>query len=225
MLSLTKQILIPIGSFLLLTIMSAYAQGFSVRGATTVNFGTGNVSVSAEAEYAFKLSSEWKIGIKSTFSLDPISDNDIVLIVPNLFTNFETTLYDWDGKPFDTTAKLELGLGVLPRIFPRLLLSGEAQQKTLLAVGVSGFALATASFDFVVTNRAEIGLSIRTGAVIVPFVPYLTGGVTYDLYPGTGSFTLALGSLIYFTPESFVGLEVGFNPGGFVRVFFQIGAT
>jgi hypothetical protein len=154
-------------------------------------------------------------------SLQAIPVSNVVLIVPNGFLEYRQGLLQDGPTVLSAYGKLELGIGELPRFFPRAVLTAGAEGRMPLADGVDGFVQSSLYFDFIVTNRARLGVTGRVGAILIPFVPYLGAEVYYDFYPATGVPKVYLGSLMYLSPQLFLGLEGGFDPGLFVRLVFQ----
>lgn len=195
---------------------SALALGFSVRGALRYD---GAFGLEGELEYADRLDETLTWGVRASLQAIPLSD--VVLIVPNGFLEYRQGLIQDGPTALSGYGKLELGIGELPQFFPRAVLSAGVEGRMPLMDGLDGFAQSGAYFDFIVTNRARLGVTGRVGAILIPFVPYLGAEYYYDFYPQTGVPKVYLGSLMYLSPQFFWGLEGGFDPSAFVRVLFQ----
>lgn len=195
---------------------SALALGFSVRGAL---WYFGQFGLEAELEYADKLDQNLTWGVRASFQGLPLSSP--VLIVPNGFIEYRQTLLQDAGTSLSGYGKLELGIGEVPQFFPRAVVTAGADGRMPVSDGADGFAQGSTYFDFIPTNRARLGVAGRVGAIIIPFVPYVGAEYYYDLIPKTSVPKVYAGSLLYLSPQFFVGLEGGFNPGGFVRLLFQ----
>jgi len=195
---------------------SALALGFSVRGAL---WYFGAFGLEAEAEYADKLDQNLTWGVRASFQGLPLSSP--VLIVPNGFIEYRQNLLQDVNTTLSGYGKLEMGIGLVPQFFPRAVLTAGADGRTPVAEGIDGFAQTSTYFDFIPTNRVRLGVTGRVGAVLIPFIPYLGAEYYYDFIPKTSVPKVYAGSLMYLSPQIFVGLEGGFNPGGFVRLLFQ----
>lgn len=195
---------------------SAFALGFSVRGAL---WYFGQVGLEAEAEYADQLDQHLTWGVRASFQGLPLSSP--VLIIPNGFLEYRQNLFQDTGTTLSGYGKLELGIGEVPQFFPRAVLTAGADGRMPLTEGIDGFAQASTYFDFIVTNRARLGVTGRVGAIIIPFVPYVGAEYYYDFYPQASVPKVYAGSLLYLSRQFFVGLEGGFDPGAFVRLIFQ----
>lgn len=209
-----------IGRLLLLAVLllgsSAFALGFSVRGALRFD---GKFGLEGEVEYADRLDAKITWGVRASLRAIPLSD-PLILIVPGGFIEYRQTLLD-DKTTVSGYGKAELGVGLLPQFFPRLVLTGGLDGRTPIAEDLDGFAQVSTYFDFIVTNRAKLGLTGRVGAILIPFVPYVAFDLNYDFYPATVGSNIYAGTLLYLSPQFFLGLEAGFDPGGYVRLFFQ----
>ena len=209
------------GKLFLLTMLlissSALALGFSVRGAVRFD---GKFGLEGEVEYADKLDPKITWGVRASLRAIPLSD-PVVLIVPNGFIEYRENLLEDKTTVLSGYGKAEVGIGWLPQFFPRLVLTGGIDGRTPLADGIDGFGQASSYFDFIVTNRAKLGLTGRVGAIIVPVVPYVGFDLNYDFYPGSFGRNLHLGNLLYLSEQFFLGLEGGFDTSGYVRLFFQ----
>lgn len=194
----------------------AVAQGFAIRGAFPFNLSSSKLGFEGELEYSAKLDANLTWGIKASAQKIPLDGGDLVLILPGGFLEYRLTLM----AQTSAYAKAELGIGLSPQFFPRVVLSGGLDSRYQLS-GLEVFGQTSAYFDFIVTNRAKLGVTGRFGAIVVPFVPYLATDLNYDFYPARFVPKLYAGSLLFLLPQFFLGLEGGVDTNGFVRLFFQ----
>ncbi|HEU4740484.1 MAG TPA: hypothetical protein VFS50_02665 [Meiothermus sp.] len=197
-------------ALLLVAIGWAQAAGFSVRGA--LRYDGGGFGAEGEAGFGQKLSPQLEVGAKLSLRAIPFSD-PLILIVPNAFAEYRSSL----AEGVQGVGRAELGLGILPQLFPRVYLSGGVDARYKLA-DLDVFGQARLNFDFIPTNRATPSLSGRFGAILIPFVPYAGGELGYNLVSAASSLNVFVGSLLYLSPQFFVGLEGGFNNGGYLRL-------
>ncbi|GEM83394.1 hypothetical protein [Meiothermus hypogaeus] len=200
---------------------TAFALGFSVRGAVRYDLGSNKLGLEGELEYADQLDANLTWGVRLSTRAVPW-DGPLVLIVPNGFIEYRTALKESPELSSSAYARAEVGLGWLPQFFPRLVLSGGIDNRYAEFVGLKDvFVQSKLSLDFIPTERLTPGLETRVGLILVPFVPYLAAGVDYNFVNSTLSPKLYAGSLLFLSPQFFLGLEGGLDPSGFVRLFFQ----
>lgn len=200
---------------------SAFALGFSVRGAVRYDFGANKLGLEGELEYADTLDANLTWGVRLSTRAVPL-DAPLVLIVPNGFVEYRTALKEGAELTSSAYARAEVGIGWLPQFFPRLVLSGGIDNRYAELLGLKDvFVQSKVSLDFIPTERLTPGLETRIGLIIIPFVPYLAAGVDYNFVNSTLSPKLFAGSLLFLSPQFFLGLEGGIDPSGFVRLFFQ----
>ncbi len=199
---------------------SGLALGFSVRGAVRYDFGLSKVGLEGELEYADRLDANLIWGVRISARAVPL-DSPLVLLAPNGFIEYRTTLKDSTALTSSLYARAEVGLGWLPQFFPRLVLSAGIDNRYKLAGLEDVFVQSKLSLDFIPTERLTPGLETRVGLIVIPFVPYLAAGLDYNFLNSTLSPKLYAGSLMFLSPEFFLGLEAGIDPSGFVRLFFQ----
>ncbi len=200
---------------------SAVAQGFSVRGAVRYDFGLNKLGLEGELEYADKLDANLSWGVRLSTRAVPW-DAPLVLIVPNGFVEYRTALKESAELTSSAYARVEVGIGWLPQFFPRLVLSGGIDNRYAELLGLKDvFVQSKVSLDFIPTERLTPGMETRVGLIVIPFVPYLATGLDYNFVSSTLSPKLFAGSLLFLSPQFFLGLEGGLDPSGFVRLFFQ----
>ncbi len=200
----------------------AAALGFSVRGAFQYNFAASNpFGLEGEIEYSDKLNEQITWGVRASVQDSALGFNDVILIVPNAYISYRTEIYRQDRATASAYGTLELGLGLLPQIFPRAVATIGMEGALPFTPELNGFAQSKLSFDFIVTNRAKITAEGRVGIIVIPFVPYLGANYAYDFYPSTGAAKIFLGSLMFLSPQFFIGLETGLDPNVYARLFFQ----
>ncbi|MCX7782349.1 MAG: hypothetical protein N2318_01750 [Meiothermus sp.] len=200
---------------------SAFALGFSVRGAVRYDLGLNKLGLEGELEYADPLDANLTWGVRLSTRAIPW-DAPLVLIVPNGFIEYRTTLKESAELSSRAYARAEVGLGWLPQFFPRLVLLGGIDNRYAEFLGLKDvFVQSKLSLDFIPTERLTPGLETRLGLIVIPFVPYLAAGLDYNFVNSTLSPKLFAGSLLFLSPQFFLGLEGGLDPNGFVRLFFQ----
>jgi hypothetical protein len=200
---------------------SAFALGFSVRGAVRYDLGLNKLGLEGELEYADKLDTNLSWGVRLSTRAVPL-DAPLVLIVPNSYVEYRAALKDSAELTSSAYARAEVGLGWLPQFFPRLVLSGGIDNRFAELLGLKDvFVQSKVSLDFIPTERLTPGLETRVGLIVIPFVPYLAAGVDYNFVSSTLSPKLFAGSLLFLSPQFFLGVEGGLDPSGFVRLFFQ----
>lgn len=194
----------------------AMAQGFAIRGAFPFNLGSSQLGFEGELEYNSKLDANLTWGVKVSAQKIPLDGGDLVLILPGGFLEYRFNLMSQTSA----YAKAELGIGLSPQFFPRLVLTGGLDSRYQVS-GLEVFGQTSAYFDFIVTNRAKLGVTGRFGAIAIPFVPYVAADLNYNFYPAVLVPKLFAGSLLFLSPHLFLGLEGGIDTNGFVRLFFQ----
>ncbi len=200
---------------------SAVGQGFSVRGAVRYDLGPNKLGLEGELEYADKLDASLTWGVRLSTRAVPL-DAPLVLIVPNGFVEYRTALKESAELTSSAYARAEVGLGWLPQFFPRLVLSGGIDNRYTELLGLKDvFVQSKVSLDFIPTERLTPGLETRVGLIVIPFVPYLAAGLEYNFVSSTLSPKFFAGSLLFLSPQFFMGLEGGVDPNGFLRLCFQ----
>lgn len=206
--------------FLVLALMVvgslAMAQGFAIRGAFPFNLNSNKLGAEAEVEYNGRLDANLIWGLRVSLQQIPLDGGQTTLIFPNGYLEYRVPLQ----TGVSGYGRAELGVGILPQFFPRVVLTGGLDSRYALG-GLEVIGQASAYFDFIVTNRAKLGLTGRFGTLLIPLVPYLAADLSYDLYPQTFVPKVYAGTLLFLSPQFFLGLEGGTDTTPFVRLFFQ----
>jgi hypothetical protein len=194
----------------------AVAQGFAIRGAFPFNLSSNKLGLEGELEYNAKLDANLTWGVRLSAQKIPLDGGDLTLIVPNGFIEYRVALQ----TATSAYGKAELGIGILPQFFPRVVLTGGFDSRYTLG-GVEVIGQTSAYFDFIVTNRAKLGATGRFGVLLIPLVPYLAADINYEFYKSQFVPKVYAGSLLFLSPQFFLGLEGGTDSDPFVRLFFQ----
>ncbi len=206
------------------------AEGFSVRGAYRAALD-GYITLQVEGGYSDLVVPELEVGGRLAVDLNVLgtqgSETSILLYG---FADYRKTVQTIKGDSTIAFGRGELGVGYLfssesNTFFPRVVLSTGLEGSSAFNDTIDSFGQLTASFEFVPTARAKFGSSQRIGFIIIPFVPYIASESYYNLIGGTSEFSAYAGSLLYFSEQLFIGLDVGVknsevtNAAGYARIF------
>ena len=192
------------------------AQGFAIRGALPFNLTSNKLGLEGELEYNAKLDTNLTWGVRLSAQQIPLDGGNLTLIVPNGYIEYRVPLQ----ANVSAYGKAELGIGILPQFFPRVVLTGGLDSRYALG-GLEVIGQTSAYFDFIVTNRAKLGATGRFGVLLIPLVPYLAADLNYEFYNGRFIPKVYAGSLLFLSPQFFLGLEGGTDSDPFIRLFFQ----
>lgn len=208
---------------------TVWAEGFSVRGAFRAALNS-SLNLQAEAGYSDLVLPGLEVGGRLAVDLtaEPITGGDVIGIQGSTsvllygFAEYRKTL---SNNRTDAFGRGELGVGYLfspepSTFFPRAVLSTGLEGSSVFNENIKSFGQLKASFEFVPTDRATLGSSQRIGFIIIPFVPYVASESYYNFTKGEPDFSAYLGSLLYFSEQLFLGVDVGVNNDtGYARVF------
>jgi hypothetical protein len=198
-----------------------WAEGFSVQGAFRANLD-GSLIFQAEGGYSDLVLPGLEVGGRLAIDMNPIGDSTSVLLYG--FADYRKTVQRINEDATAAFARGELGVGYLfsdtRTFFPRAVLSTGLEGSSAFNETIKTFGQLKASFEFVPTDRATFGSSQRIGFIIIPFVPYIASESYYNFTKGESDFYAYVGSLLYFSEQLFVGVDVGVNNNtGYARVF------
>lgn len=203
------------------------AEGFSVQGAFRANLN-GSLIFQAEGGYSDLVLPELEVGGRLAVDMNPIGDSTSVLLYG--FADYRKTVQTINADSTVAFGRGELGVGYLfsstrNTFFPRAVLSTGLEGSSVFNENIKTFGQLKASFEFVPTDRATFGSSQRIGFIIIPFVPYVASESYYNFTKSEADFYAYVGSLLYFSEQLFVGVDVGVNNAGtenavgYARVF------
>jgi hypothetical protein len=213
---------------------TVWAEGFSVRGAFRAALDT-SLNLQAEAGYSDLVLPGLEVGGRLAIDLiaeptlrgDVISTETSTSVLLYGFAEYRKTL---SNEITDAFARGELGVGYLfsaerNTFFPRAVLSTGLEGSSVFNENIKTFGQLKASFEFVPTDRAKLGSAQRVGFIIIPLVPYIASESYYNFINGSSEFSAYTGSLLYFSEQLFIGLDVGIkdsvtdNTAGYARIF------
>lgn len=199
-----------------------FAEGFAVQAAFRYDFD-GDLIGQAEGGYSAKVLPSLEVGGRLALDLNPIGESTTVFAYG--FGEYRNALLEEAGTTTSAYVRAELGAGyinseVLKTFFPRGVVAVGVDGRSPTAGTIDGFGQFKLSFDYVPTNRAKFGVSNRVGLIVIPVVPYVAFEVTYDLTPQEVDVKAYVGSLLYLSPQFFLGVDVGMNNAvGYARLF------
>jgi hypothetical protein len=203
------------------------AEGFSVQGAFRANID-GSLIIQGEGGYSNQVLPGLEVGGRLALDLNPVGDKTSVLLygfAEYRKTVLERTVFVESDVATQAFGRGELGMGYLfsaerNTFFPRAVLSTGLEGSSPFSVNLKTFGQLKASFEFIPTDRAELGSSQRIGFIAIPFVPYVASESYYNFTGGTSDVYAYVGSLLYFSEQIFIGADLGVNNDtGYARVF------
>jgi hypothetical protein len=194
------------------------AEGFTVQGAFRAALDS-SLNLQAEAGYSDLVLPGLEVGGRLAVDLtaeptlrgDVISTETSTSVLLYGFAEYRKTL---SNNTADAFGRGELGVGYLFSVerntfFPRAVLSTGLEGSSVFNENIKSFGQLKASFEFVPTDRAKLGSSQRIGLIIIPLVPYVASESYYNFIDGSSEFSAYAGSLLYFSEQLFIGLDVG----------------
>jgi hypothetical protein len=211
----------------ILVCSTAFAEGFSVQGAFRANLN-GALIIQGEGGYSDQVLPGLEVGGRLALDLNPVGDSTSILLygfAEYRKTVLEQTLYEENDLATQAFARGELGVGYLfsdarNTFFPRAVLSTGLEGSSPFSTSMKTFGQLKASFEFIPTDRAKLGSSQRIGFIIIPFVPYVASEFYYNFIDESVDFYAYAGSLLYFSEQIFIGVDLGVNNNTpYARVF------
>jgi hypothetical protein len=211
----------------ILVCSTVFAEGFSVQGVFRANLN-GSLIIQGEGGYSDTVLPGLEVGGRLALDLNPVGDSTSILLygfAEYRKTLLEQTVYEENDVATQAFARGELGVGYLfsderNTFFPRAVLSMGLEGSSPFSVSMKTFGQLKASFEFIPTDRAKLGSSQRIGFIIIPFVPYVASESYYNFVDESVDFYAYVGSLLYFSEQIFIGVDLGVNNNtGYARVF------